>query len=75
MAHLTNIDKDVLLCILHYPCRRGPVQQYEQMLEDMVDGNDAESRPLAMDQAKIEQELNGARNFSISCELGYATLL
>ena len=44
------------------------------MLEDMLD--DSESRPIAMDQAKIEQALNGDRNFSISCELGvrYPTL-
>ena len=44
------------------------------MLEDMLD--DSESRPIAMDQAKIEQALYGDRNFSISCELGvrYPTL-
>ena len=73
VAHLTN-NKDVFLCILRYHCRRGLVQQYEQMLEDMLD--DSESRPIAMDQAKIEQALNGDRNFSISCELGvrYPTL-
>jgi len=33
VAHLTN-NKDVFLCILRYHCRRGLVQQYEQMLED-----------------------------------------
>ena len=50
------------------------LQRYQQMLEDMLD--DSESRPIAMDQAKIEQALNGDRNFSISCELGvrYPTL-
>ena len=75
VAHLTN-NKDVFLCILRYHCRLGLVQQYEQMLEDMLDGNDGESRALEMDQAKIEQALNGDRNFSISCELGvrYPTL-
>ena len=76
VAHLTN-NKDVFLCILRYHCRRGLAQQYDQMLEDMLDGNDCESRPLELDQAKIEQALNGDRNFSISCELGvrYPTLM
>ncbi len=54
VANLTN-NKDVFLCILCYHYRRGLVQQYEQVLEDMFDGNDCESRPLALqvDQAKI----------------------
>jgi hypothetical protein len=37
-------------------------QQYEQMLEDLIDGNNCESRPLALDQDKQEQALNGDRN-------------
>ena len=74
VAHLTN-NKDVFLCILRYHCRRGLVQQYEQMLEDMLDGNEpaageSESRQVAMDQEKIQQALTGDRNFSITCELG-----
>ncbi len=36
VVHLTN-NMDVLLCILRYHCRRGFVQQYEQMLDDMVE--------------------------------------
>jgi hypothetical protein len=35
MAHLTN-KKDVFLCILRYHCRHGLLQQYEQLLEDMI---------------------------------------
>ncbi len=75
VANLTN-NKDVFLCILCYHCRRGLVQQYEQMLEDMIDDTTSESRQIDMDQAKIEQALKGDRNFSISCELGvrYPTL-
>jgi hypothetical protein len=46
VAHLNN-NKDVILCILRYYCRSGRVQQYEQMLEDLVDNQDAEARPLA----------------------------
>ena len=74
VAHLTN-NKDVFLCILRYHCRRGLVQQYEQMLEDMLDGNEpaageSESRQVAMDQEKIQQALTGDRNFSIAWELG-----
>ena len=68
VAHLTN-NKDVFLCILRYHCRRGLVQQYEQMLGHMLDDSESRQRPIAMDQAKIEQALNGDRNFSISCEL------
>ncbi len=52
VAHPTN-NKDVFLCILQYHCRHGLVQQYGQMLEDMVDGNDCKSRRLPVDQAKI----------------------
>ncbi len=69
VAHLTN-NKDVFLCILRYHCRSGLVQQYEQMLEDMIDDTTSGSRPIDMDQAKIEQALSGDRNLSISCELG-----
>ena len=69
VAHLTN-NKDVFLCILRYHCRRGLVQQYEQMLEDMLDVNQSDARKLAIDHDKIEQALTGDRNFSISCELG-----
>jgi len=74
VAHLTN-NKDVFLCILRYHCRRGFVQQYEQMLEDMVDEG-AGSQKVALDQDKIASVLNGDRNFSVACELGvrYPTL-
>jgi hypothetical protein len=34
VAHLTN-NKDVFRCILRYHCRRGLLQQYEQMLGDV----------------------------------------
>ena len=40
VAHLTN-NKDVFLCILRYHCRRGLLQQYEQLLEDMVGPGEA----------------------------------
>jgi hypothetical protein len=75
IAHLTN-NKDVFLCILRYHCRRGLVQQYEQLLEDMLDENAGDDRKLAVDQEKIEQALTSDRNFSIACELGvrYPTL-
>ena len=48
------------------------VQQYEQMLKICL----TILIPIDLDQAKIEQTLNGDRNFSISCELGvrYPTL-
>jgi hypothetical protein len=66
ISHLTN-NKDVFLCILRYHCRRGLVQQYEQMLEDMLVNNaDSDARKLAIDQDKIEQALTGDRNFSIA---------
>jgi hypothetical protein len=75
IAHLTN-NKNVFLCILRYHCRRGLVQQYEQMLEDMLDNNEGDARKMAIDQEKIQQALSGDRNFSIACELGvrYPTL-
>jgi hypothetical protein len=76
VAHLTN-NKDVFLCILHHHCRRGFLQQYKQMLEDMVDqGDTSESQKVAMDHEKIASILNEDRNFSIACELGllYPTL-
>ena len=73
VAHLTN-NKDVFLCILRYHCRRGLVQQYEQMLEDMIDDSSAGSRPMEMDQEKMEKALTSDRNFSISCELGVRLL-
>ncbi len=62
-------------CILRYHCLCGLVQQYEQMLEDMLDGNEpapceSECRQVAIDQDKIQQALSGDRNFSVSCELG-----
>ena len=74
VAHLTN-NKDVFLCILRYHCRRGFVQQYKQMLEDMVDEG-AGSQKVALDQDKIASILNRDRNFSVACELGvrYPTL-
>jgi hypothetical protein len=65
VAHLTN-NEDVFLCILRYHCRRGLLQQYEQMLEDMV--GPGEARAIQLD--RMEQALTGDRNFSISCELG-----
>jgi len=67
VAHLTN-NKDVFLCILRYHCRRGLLQQYEQMLEDMV--GPGEARAIQLDRTRMEQALTGDRNFSISCELG-----
>jgi hypothetical protein len=76
IAHLTN-NKDVFLCILRYHCRRGFIQQYEQMLEDMVeDGDTSGPQTIELDHDKIAAVLNEDRNFSISCELGlrYPTL-
>jgi hypothetical protein len=82
VAHLTN-NKDVFLCILRYHCRRGFVQQYEQMLEDMLDQGDSQpagasqvSRKIDLDHEKIASVLNGDRNVSVACELGvrYPTL-
>jgi hypothetical protein len=74
VAHLTN-NKDVFLCILRYHCRRGFVQQYEQMLEDLIDEG-AGSQKVDLDHDKIASVLNGDRNFSVACELGvrYPTL-
>jgi hypothetical protein len=34
-AHISN-NMDVFLCLLLYQCSSGLLQQYEQMLEDMV---------------------------------------
>ncbi len=76
VAHLLN-NKDVFFCILRYHCRRGLVQQYEQMLEDMLDANDGDARNMAIDHEKIEQALSSDRNFSIACQAvswGSATL-
>ena len=67
VAHLTN-NKDVFLCILRYHCRRGLLQQYEQLLEDMV--GPGEARAIQMERTRMEKALTGDRNFSISCELG-----
>ena len=62
-------------CILRYHCLCGLVQQYEQMLEDMLDGNEeaageSVSRPVTIDLDKMQQALSSDRNFSVSCELG-----
>ena len=75
MAHLTN-NKDVFLCILRYHCRRGLLQQYEQLLEDMIGPGEAQACQLQMDRTRMEKALTGDRNFSIACELGvrYPTL-
>jgi hypothetical protein len=67
VAHLTN-NKEVFLCILRYHCRRELLQQYEQMLEDMI--GPGEARAIQLDRTRMEQALTGNRNFSISCELG-----
>ena len=40
------------------------------MLEDMFDDSSTGSRPIDLDQEKIEKAWTGDRNFSISCELG-----
>ena len=58
----------MFLCILRYHCRRGLLQQYEQLLEDMV--GPGEARAIQMDRTRIQNALTGDRNFSISCELG-----
>ena len=67
VVHLTN-NKDVFLCILCYHCRRGLLQQYEQLLEDMV--GQGEARAIQLDRTRMEKALTGDRIFSISCELG-----
>ncbi len=74
MAHLTN-NKDVFVCILHYHCSSGLLQQYEQLLEAMV--GPGEARELQLDRTRMAQALTSDRIFSISCELGvrYPTLL
>ena len=76
VAHLTN-NKDVFLCILRFHCRCGLVQQYQQMLADLLEAADcATAGTIAVDSLKIQQALEGDRNFSIACELGlrYPTL-
>ena len=55
VAHLIN-NKDVFLCILWYHCRRGFVQQYKQMLEDMIDV--PLSQTVELDHDKISAVLN-----------------
>ncbi len=70
VAHLTN-NKDVFLCILHYHCCRGFLQQYEQTLSDMLDVAEGPvTGQMAVESATIQKALQGDRNFSISCELG-----
>ncbi len=64
VAHLTN-NKDVFLCILRYYCRSGLLQQYEQLLDDMV--GPGEASQLQLDRSRMEKALTGDRNFSISC--------
>ncbi len=56
------------LCILRYHCRCGLLQQYEQLLEDMI--GPGEARANQMDRTRMENALTGDRNSSISCELG-----
>jgi hypothetical protein len=53
VAHLTN-NKDVFLCILRYHCRRGFVQQYEQMLEDMLDQGDSQPAGASQVSRKVQ---------------------
>ena len=68
---------DVFLCILRYYCHSGFLQQYEQILTDMLDVAEGPvTGQLAVDSAKIQQALDGDKNFSIACELGlrYPTL-
>ena len=44
------------------------LQQYEQLLEDMV--GPGEARAIQMDRTRMEKALTGDRIFSIPCELG-----
>ena len=60
--------KDEFLCILRYHCRCGLLQQYEQLLEDMVGPGEAST--IQLDRNRMEKALTGDRNFSISCESG-----
>ena len=60
VAHLTN-NKDVFLCILRCHCHRGLLQQYEQLLEDMV--GPGEARAIQMDRPRMKMALTGDRNF------------
>ena len=76
VAHLTN-NKDVFLCILRFHCRCGLIQQYQQILADQLEAADCPTTgTIAVDSLKIQQALEGDRNFSIACELGlrYPTL-
>ena len=76
VAHLTN-NKDVFLCILRYHCSSGFLQQYEQILTDLLDvAEGSATGKLVVDSAKIQQALEGDKNFSIAWELGlrYPTL-
>jgi hypothetical protein len=76
VAHLTK-NKDVFICILHtVTAAVGLLQQYKQMLEDMVGHDDLEVRAIQLDRTRLEKALTGERNFSISCESGvcYPTL-
>ncbi len=69
VAHLTK-KKDVFLCILRYHSRSGFLQQYEQILTDMLDVAEGPvTGQLAVDIVNIQQILEGDRNFSIACEL------
>jgi hypothetical protein len=74
VAHLTN-NKDVFVCILHYHCSSGLLQQYEQLLEAMV--GPGEAHELQLDRTPMAKALTSDSNFSISSELGlrYPTLL
>ncbi len=51
VAHLTN-NTDVFLCILRYHCCSGLLQQYEQLLEDMV--GPGEASQLQLDRSRME---------------------
>jgi hypothetical protein len=73
VAHLTN-NKDVFMCILRYHCRHGFVQQYEQMLEDMV-GEGAGSQNMALDQDKIASVLKGDKTSVLHANWACATQL
>jgi hypothetical protein len=46
----------------------GLLQQYEQLLEDLV--GPGEARELQLDRTRMAKALTGDRNFSISCESG-----
>ncbi len=67
VEHLTN-NKDMFLCILCYHCSSGLLQQYKQLLEDMI--GQGEACNIQLEKTQMEKALTGDRNFSISCELG-----